>query len=339
MSDPNAIDKGFTISHKRCKHSWQNGKCEKCGRDRKPRRDWNVIMVRAREAINKRVSDGLRPAVRSIFYILMSLGLIGGTKSDYGYLDRLLTDQRTRGQLPWGIMALDTGRAPTEGDNKYQSSEEFFKDIIEYLKDAHKYFKLPLWHNQPKQVIIIVEKLGLRDLIESFVDDLNIKVFACKGYQSWEDMAEARNHVESNKSLHIFYLGDFDPSGQNIAHHVLDQLKFFFHNRFTFKVLAVTKEQIEKYKLPHAPEDEEEIEKMRRDPRFRTWPYGLYRVELDALDAYAHDEFRDLIRNAVLQHLDKDILKQRNKEQEKLKVEVRKKVEDFMNGNGKENKR
>jgi len=83
--------------------------------------------------------------------------------------------------------------------------------------------------------------------------------------------------------------------------------------------IAVTKDQIERYNLPSKPEDVKEIAKLMRDPRYKKWEHGLFRVELDALMAFVPDEFERMIKDSVAEYFDDDIYKETLEQEEEDK--------------------
>lgn len=109
------------------------------------------------------------------------------------------------------------------------------------------------------------------------------------------------NRRGSGLEVHIIYLGDFDPSGEDISRHIRQGLNFFGLKKIPIDRLAVTKNQIEQFYLPPVPTDKDTIEKLeqrdRRTPGFIERHGRLYAVELEALSY--KPEFRQLLINTV----------------------------------------
>jgi len=113
--------------------------------------------------------------------------------------------------------------------------------------------------------------------------------------------------LERHEKTVILYCGDLDPSGVDIEKHANEALKVFgLDDRVEFKRLAITPEQVEQYGLPPRPRDAETLAKLKRDPRSKRYTYD-YVVELDALIAYAPDEFKRLLNDAVEKYHDKEV--------------------------------
>ena len=105
-------------------------------------------------------------------------------------------------------------------------------------------------------------------------------------------------YIRNDKEAVILYYGDFDPSGKDIDRFIKESLEWFGLD-IEFIRIAITLEQIEEHNLPHTPDDAKEIAKMRRDPRFKKWEYGLFRVELDALMAFVPIVFENMIKDLL----------------------------------------
>jgi len=253
------------------------------------------------------------PSIRLIFYRFVD-ELWPNTKGVYKRLSVWLRDKRLDGSIDWQIIRDGSGREYDSGDWSYSAPRDFVMMWLNLFRQMSSKYALPMWTNQPKLVCVVCEKEADYPAIKAIIDDLNADRAYVRGYSGWRMFFELREEIlESGKKPVILALSDFDPSGgakvdekgKDLTSFLLKALKKLGIDAEVEKV-AVTKEQIEKFNLPHRPEDVGEIEKLRKDPRFKTWPYGLYRVETAALDAKAPDYFVQVIREAVLKHFDKD---------------------------------
>jgi hypothetical protein len=59
--------------------------------------------------------------------------------------------------------------------------------------------------------------------------------------------------------------------------------------------------------LPHRPEDSEEIAKLQRDPRFKKYEHGFFRVEIDSLLALHWDRFLEILQEKLEAYWDSEI--------------------------------
>jgi hypothetical protein len=113
------------------------------------------------------------------------------------------------------------------------------------------------WYGQDAYVEAWQEKNDLLDGFYSLMEDRHIKVKSNKGYSSlvWlyqccESLKEVMECGYESKDIHIGYFEDWDPSGWDQFNYIkkrLNQLGIF---GIDLQWVGVTKEQIQKYKLP-----------------------------------------------------------------------------------------
>jgi hypothetical protein len=113
---------------------------------------------------------------------------------------------------------------------------------------------------------------------------------------------------------HLLYFGDFDPSGEDMDRHLQNAIEQFgLQDDVDFRRVAVTLEQIKRFNLPPVPDNQETLDKLRKDTRtnkFREKHGGkLYAVELDALLAVIPDQLKTMVQQSVDQFFDKRIYK------------------------------
>jgi len=273
------------------------------------------------------------PSLRDIFYRFVD-ELWPNTSSVYKTLSRWLVLQRLEKKIDWRLIRDGAGREYEIGDWRYTTPRRHVEIWLDLFTDIGSRYWMPMWLDQPKKVIVVCEKEADYPIIKSVVGPLNVDTAYLRGYSGWRMFFEAVEKVrEEKKQPIIVALADFDPSGgeeakktgKDLVSHVLKALLKLGLEDVQVEKVLITKEQIEEFKLPHRPEDEKEIQKLQRDPRFKTWPYGLYRVETAALRAKAPDYFDKTIKDAVTKHFDQ-------KKWEKVKETqeaARTKIEEF----------
>jgi len=263
--------------------------------------------------------------VRGLFYIMVSKEILPNTRSAYKTLSREIAKARYYGEFP-AYLIRDVTRAredlePYEFYPEEPLSEEDLKARIEEIIDEHVSVNINPWEDQPKRVIVLIEKeaqfaLVTKDIKENFEHGVYQVVFS-RGYNSATDMIRLARLIEriNDRGKHVVLLiiTDFDPSGEDIARDYSDRLLKINPNLdFEAEKVAVTKEQIEEFNLPSTPESRKEIAKLQRDPRYAKFvaQHGLMRVELDALVALKPDDFRRILIDAIRRHFDEDIYRE-----------------------------
>lgn len=267
------------------------------------------------------------PSVRDIFYRFVD-ELWPNTRSTYKSLSKWLRDQRLNQKIDWRVIRDGGGREYERGDWLYKTPREHISTWLNLFTQIGGRYNLPMWLDQPKKVIVASEKEADYPIIKSVLSDLNVDTFYERGYSGWRPLFETAERIrDEGKMPVIIALGDFDPSGEDIVRFLENafQVKLGF-KEIQIEKVTVTKEQIEKFDLPHRPEDASEIEKLRRDSRFAKWPHGLYRVETAALRVKAPDYFDNALKDAVLKHFDQEIYKKIKEKED----EAREKVVDFL---------
>lgn len=243
------------------------------------------------------------PSVRDIFYHFIDK-LWANTKSSYKALSKWLVTQRLNKTIDWHIIRDGGGRAYEKGDYTYSTPREHVNLLFDLFTDIGSCYNLPMWSNQPKKVIVACEKEADYPIVQSVLSDLNVDAFYERGYSGWRPLFET---VEKLGEKVILALGDFDPSGEDIVRFLKQAFIDLGLVNIIVEKVCVTKAQIEQFKVPHKPEDAEEIAKLQKDSRFRKWPYGLYRVETAALRDVAPDYFDKNLRDSVLKHFNQEI--------------------------------
>jgi hypothetical protein len=201
--------------------------------------------------------------------------------------------------------------------------------------DASKTYQLPRWFNQKNLVEVWVEKDGLLGATASWVSDLEVTVRSPQGYGAWEFINDSIKSImrelkkQQKEKVVIIYLSDLDASGKDIPRFIEeDAMQHFIDEyglkNFTFIDLALSVEQVKKYKLPEMPDAPEVLAKMMRDPR-RAWyieTYGEIFTELDAFYALATEDAKKLIRDTVESFFDEKTYKTTRKLEEKQKAQI-----------------
>jgi hypothetical protein len=154
--------------------------------------------------------------------------------------------------------------------------------------------------DQATLVELYIEKSTLRDVLEPLCKELGVNYGEAKGYESISHhIAMLRRAEKLGKPLHVLHIADFDPAGTFMTQAIARSLQFWRKKlgitvRVTVEQVALTREQVEKYKLPRKPIDEDDDRKENFEARF-----GEDAVELDALQALHPGVLERLVREAV----------------------------------------
>lgn len=193
----------------------------------------------------------LKLTVRQIYYQLVSKRVIPNIIQAYGRYDRILVNLRRR--------------RPDVDARIVDRTRPLFKGEVSF------------WKGQKNYVEVWLEKDALSSLVKQVTSIYGCALQVTRGYPSLSVIRDLSERVPKTCRLVILYLGDFDPSGEDIFRHINKEAKKKFFNVVLEKV-ALKKDDIKKHGLPPIPAK-------RTDPRYKKFvkKHGNRAVELDAL--------------------------------------------------------
>jgi len=240
--------------------------------------------------------DGQRLTARQVYYRLVAGGKIPNTPTSYKNLTSLLADARYAGLVDWDLIE-DRGREPD-----LPSEWSSLDDLVDA---AVRQFRLPRWRDQPRYVELWVEKQALAGVLAPIARRHHITLMVNKGYSSASAMKAAADRMAEEcdgvvRTPIVLYLGDHDPSGNDMVRDIRDRLMEFGADALELEVrkLALTRAQIDKFKPPPNPAKV-------TDSRAAAYiaEHGEYSWELDALPPR---ELNRLVDNAIRSIVDSD---------------------------------
>lgn len=255
-----------------------------------------ALIETANGILNEYRNMGYRLSLRQLYYQLVARDYIENSVKSYKRIGNLISDARLAGLLDWGMIE-DRGREtviPTAWNSP-----------AEIVRAAASQFRVNRWEGQPCYVEVMVEKDALSGILEPVCRDLHIRFTANKGYSSSSAMYEAGKRIHRAKmhvdEVHIFYLGDHDPSGIDMTRDIAARLGLFtyaFIEPDKVHRLALNWDQVEQWQPPENPAKE-------TDSRYEVYvhEFGESSWELDAVEPRT---LADLVRNAVMELIDED---------------------------------
>ncbi|HKQ65999.1 MAG TPA: hypothetical protein VJZ73_13375 [Methylomirabilota bacterium] len=236
--------------------------------------------------------DGQRLTARQVYYRLVAGGKIPNTPTSYKNLTSLLADARYAGLVDWDLIE-DRGREP-DVPSEWDS-------IDEIVDAAVRQFRLPRWRDQPHYVELWVEKQALAGVLGPIARRHHIALMVNKGYSSASAVkasAERMINASPEESSIVLYLGDHDPSGNDMVRDVRVRLEEFGVPDLEVRKLALTRAQIDKFNPPPNPAKI-------TDSRAAAYiaEHGEFSWELDALPPR---ELNRLVEQAIASIVDAD---------------------------------
>jgi hypothetical protein len=241
--------------------------------------------------------QNLRLTARQLYYQFVSRDFIPNTPRSYKNLTSLLADARYAGLVDWDAIE-DRGR---EADTPSQ-----WENISGLVDSAARAFRLPRWRGQDTYAELWVEKQALAGVLEPLAREFHVTLMVNKGYSSASAMYASAQRIQqgveacdSEQEATVFYLGDHDPSGEDMVRDITDRLTEFGCD-VNVEKLALTMEQVRQYNPPPNPAKT-------TDSRYAAYAaeHGGSSWEVDALPP---NVLSQIIRDAFENIIDGDLM-------------------------------
>ena len=233
--------------------------------------------------------------LRQLYYQMVARQYIPNNQKTYHSLSRLCVIARDEGSLQESSFA-DRLRIIDK-----PSSWDDLKSFLETVKSSYRKNN---WDMQDNYIEIWLEKDALRSVISPITHRYNVTLLIVRGQLSRTAVYEAHKRFlsasEQGKFSHLFYFGDFDPSGIGIYNSLKNRTKKFGNGILVedikFERIALSEKQIEDYNLPY-------IKAKKDDPNYKKFiaKYSDKAVELDALPP---NILMELVENVITKHID-----------------------------------
>jgi len=279
-----------------------------------------ALIQKCNEIVKDYTGQGLRLTLRQLYYQLVSRNIIPNVERSYKNLSNTVTDARLAGLMDWSAIE-DRGRVaqkPSEWD-----------DLGDLVQSAIHGYRLPRWKGQEYYVELWVEKQALAGVLEPLSDEFHATLMVNKGYSSASAMYESAQRFRRNlaqqegcQTALLLYLGDHDPSGEDMVRDVRERLEMFGVHSLEVRKIALTMDQIREHDPPPNPAKVS-------DPRAEAYiaEHGESSWEVDALPP---DVLQALIREAFEEVVDRELMDAIIAEEDRDKVELTKAAENIM---------
>ena len=170
-------------------------------------------MLELKRGLHELLEDRHPQTIRQLFYQAVSHGLIEKTEADYKrVVVRLCTLMREAGKLPWDWLTDST---------RWMRKARSYSSMQQALDWTAKTYRRALWDDQPAYVEIWCEKEALAGVIWEITAKYDVPLMVVKGFPSVAFVHEAAIAIQDRgKPAYVYYFGDHDPSGRQIAEDV-----------------------------------------------------------------------------------------------------------------------
>ena len=222
--------------------------------------------------------------LRQVFYRLVAAQQLENTRAAYCGLSKHLVNARLAG-------IVDDSRIVDRVRNTLRVP--CWNDLPDFLETVRQSYRREKWTRQPYALVVWCEKDAVAGVLQPVTDRYEVLLFPCRGYDSYSALKDAGERIRrAGRPTVVLYLGDFDPSGQDMPRDIRDRLTRDFGATFDLRVIALTREQVDEHDLP------QNFAK-RTDSRAAAFiaRHGDIAVELDALPP-------NVLQALVREHLD-----------------------------------
>lgn len=259
-------------------------------------------------------AQGLRLTLRQLYYQLVTKNVIVNSEKEYKKLGSLVSDARLAAEMDWGAIE-DRVRQP-----RILSDYPSLRAAVEHMAST---YRLPRWRGQENYVELWVEKDALAGVLEPLANEFHVTMMVNRGYSSQSAMYEAaqrfKEYAQPDTGINprccfLLYLGDHDPSGEDMVRDIQARLEMFEVDVIVRKV-ALTMAQVQQYQPPPNPA------KM-SDSRARAYvkKHGRSSWEVDALPPAV---LQQIIRSEIEQLVDRGKMDAVKREERQHKAALR----------------
>ncbi|MFJ2160149.1 hypothetical protein [Streptomyces sp. NPDC087856] len=190
---------------------------------------------------------------RQVFYRLVGAHRYDKTEQAYARLLETLNRARRARLIPMHAIRDDGGTSLGAGG--WDSPAQFWRSV---RRTAEGYTHA-LDDGQPIAVELWVEAAGMVPMVARVAAEFGITTYSSGGFDSVTVKYEAAQRISwRDVPTTVLHLGDHDPSGLSILDSAAADISAFVDDMGspapTFARLAVTAEQIARYRLPSAPQ-------------------------------------------------------------------------------------
>ena len=241
--------------------------------------DWNpsaatrVRLDQIVKVLKEYAAMDIRLTLRQLYYRLVSSDIIPNQQKEYKKLGTVLANARLAGLVDWEAI---------EDRVRHPDRHSQWENIPSLVRSAIAAYRRPRWEDQSNYVELWCEKDALRSVLDPITDDLHVTLMVNRGYSSISAMYDSAKRMihaaEDGKDCHILYLGDFDPSGEDMVRDVRDRMGVLDASGVRVRKIALTQEQIDEFKPPPNPAKQ-------TDSRYQGFAnkHGDQSFEVDAL--------------------------------------------------------
>ena len=222
--------------------------------------------------------------------------LFKGDSNDFHWVMNSIRNARILGLIPWEC--IEDKKNPEPHIHSYYWNHEdidqiqiTIEDIAKAVSNDRRFVIFNPQLQQPYHVEIWTEKTTINDILLPLGRKYGANVATFSGQSTSTRVYELITRiVTAKKPVRILYISDYDKYGHNMPVSCGRKIQWFLDTYEMYvdvklQKILLTKEQVQKYELPSAPD-------------------SINKVEIDALEVYYPDETRKIVMQPLDQYID-----------------------------------
>jgi len=187
----------------------------------KPKADTWALLKKISDIVEEYQRQGYMLTLRQLYYQLVAADLIPNSDKQYKRIGDIVSRARRGGLLDWDAIE-DRVRQPRKASE--------FENLDDLVEAALRSYRLPRFKGQSQYIELWVEKDALAGVLDPIARKYHIALMVNRGYSSTSAMKAAGDRIRANcASLEVgeatvLYLGDHDPSGEDMVRDVQERL-------------------------------------------------------------------------------------------------------------------
>ena len=270
----------------------------------------NDVMPIIKERLELFNRYGIIPTLKTIFYSLVILNIIPNSYSYYKYLSKYTNHARVRGELPISCFPEQDLPKITNSYNEFVDAKQYILKIVNYLEETSLNPSIQDYHFNNKSdhlyndIEIWVENNGISFTLHNLLNNSGIKIISNKRTNNLgfinKNIKRLKYSLKEDKKITVLYFANFDLFNTDIDKMINNTL-INFNLNIDFKKIAITENQMRNFHLPENP-NPEIIRKLDSNLRKEYFirKYGrIFQIELESLQAYSPENFKNLVIGSV----------------------------------------
>lgn len=258
----------------------------------KPKAATRSLIERCVAITEEYMEQGFKLTLRQLYYQLVARDIVPNTEKSYRKISQYCSRARLAGMMDWTAIE-DRARRPHFFGH--------FSDAYQCIQWAMCEYRLDRWDGQNCYAELWVEKDALASVLKPLADDYHVTLMINRGYSSVSAMKDSAERFRCHGDVegYLFYLGDLDPSGEDMVRDIRTRLNEFGVFPMVQKI-ALTMDQVQEFNPPPNPAKV-------TDPRAADFikRYGASSWEVDALTPPVLSQ---IIRGAFDPVIDKQVM-------------------------------